>query len=94
MTSRQVGQYMAACGFADYEHLFKESLAVEHNISGDRLLQLTSEDLRDMGQRAEQRPPVVLPAVLVEPRARSSNPRCFGPAKPGSSWKVQKNRDA
>ena len=35
---------MAACGFADYEHLFKE-----HNISGDRLLQLTSEDLKDMG---------------------------------------------
>lgn len=35
---------MAACGFADYEHLFKE-----HNISGDRLLQLTSEDLRDIG---------------------------------------------
>lgn len=44
MTSHQVGQYMAACGFADYEHLFKE-----HNISGDRLLQLTSEDLRDIG---------------------------------------------
>lgn len=105
MTSHQVGQYMAACGFADYEHLFKESgdslacrtvapaptvpvlmvvlggLATsscwwwlpklwtprvpkcpscscrdpnggheEHNISGDRLLQLTSQDLRDIGQ--------------------------------------------
>eukprot|EP00434_Breviolum_minutum_P015852 symbB.v1.2.013966.t2/scaffold1004.1/size147139/1 len=44
MSSHQVGKYMAACGFADYEHLFKE-----HNISGDRLLQLTSEDLKDMG---------------------------------------------
>ncbi|CAK8987623.1 unnamed protein product, partial [Durusdinium trenchii] len=44
MSSQQVGQYMAACGFADYEHLFQE-----HNISGDRLLQLTSEDLRNIG---------------------------------------------
>ncbi|CAJ1390770.1 unnamed protein product [Effrenium voratum] len=44
MTSHQVGQYMAACGFADYEHIFKE-----HNISGDRLLQLTNEDLREIG---------------------------------------------
>eukprot|EP00435_Cladocopium_sp_Y103_P059968 s419_g21.t1 len=52
MTSHQVGQYMAACGFADYEHLFKETswaASGEHNISGDRLLQLTSEDLRDIG---------------------------------------------
>ena len=24
MSSHQVGKYMAACGFADYEHLFKE----------------------------------------------------------------------
>eukprot|EP00913_Durusdinium_trenchii_P002033 g1879.t1 len=24
MSSQQVGQYMAACGFADYEHLFQD----------------------------------------------------------------------
>ena len=31
----------------------KSSIRKEHNISGDRLLQLTSEDLRDIGSGSE-----------------------------------------
>ena len=34
MSSHQVGKYMAACGFADYEHLFKERFLLWDLASG------------------------------------------------------------